>query len=107
MTRVIAIRLEIPDDVEVRWEGSPDDSEPVPLPEWAAPAPLRPATTSVHPGPSRTPVGGVVCPVHRVPWRTVPAGVSKKTGRPYSAFQVCPESGCDERPTDNARRPAV
>lgn len=106
MTRTITIRLEIPDGVAVRLEGPPDDSESMPLPEWAAPAPLRPATASVQPGPSKARVVGV-CPVHRLSWRTVPAGVSKKTGRPYSAFQVCPESGCDERPADSARRPAV
>ena len=106
MTRVITIKLEIPDDVEVRWEGSPDDGEPLPLQGWPAPAPFRPATADARSGPSRAPLGGV-CPVHRVPWRAVPAGVSKKTGRAYSAFQVCPESGCDERPADSARRPAV
>ena len=38
------------------------------------------------------------CPVHRVPWKTVPAGVSKKTGRKYDAFLACPERGCDQRP---------
>ena len=106
MTRVITIRLEIPDDAEVRWEGPPDDGEPLPLQGWSEPAPFRPATADVRPGPSVARAAGL-CPVHRVPWRTVPAGVSKKTGRPYSAFQVCPESGCDERPADSARRPAV
>ena len=106
MTRVITIRLEVPDDVSVRLEGPLDDSEPVPLPEWAAPAQLRPSTTNVQPASPKARAAGV-CPVHRLAWRTVPAGVSKKTGRPYSAFQVCPESGCDERPADSARRPAV
>ena len=38
------------------------------------------------------------CPVHRVPWKTVPAGVSKKTGKPYGAFFVCSVQGCEERP---------
>ena len=38
------------------------------------------------------------CPVHRVPWRMVPAGVSKKTGNAYKAFLACPERGCDQRP---------
>ena len=104
MTRVITIRLEVPDDVELRWEGQPDDGEPLPLPGWQAPAQLRPA--SVQPVPSKTLAAGV-CRIHRVPWRTVPAGVSRKTGRPYAAFEVCPESGCDERPPDSARRSAV
>ena len=106
MTRVITIRLEIPDDAELRWEGSPGDGEPFPLPGWEAPAQLRSSTTDVQPGPAKARPAGV-CPVHRVPWRTVPSGVSKKTGRPYAAFDVCPEPGCDERPPDNARRPAV
>lgn len=38
------------------------------------------------------------CPVHNVPWKTVPAGVSKKTGNPYDAFQACPTQGCTQRP---------
>lgn len=40
----------------------------------------------------------VVCPIHQVNWKTVPAGVSKSTGRPYNAFQACPVQGCKERP---------
>lgn len=43
------------------------------------------------------PQGGV-CPIHNVPWKVVPAGVSKKTGKPYDAFQACSVSGCDQRP---------
>lgn len=38
------------------------------------------------------------CPVHNAPWRTVPAGVSKTTGKPYDEFQACPERGCREKP---------
>ena len=38
------------------------------------------------------------CPVHRVPWKTVPAGTSRKTGKPYGAFLVCSVQGCEERP---------
>lgn len=37
------------------------------------------------------------CPKHGTA-KTVPAGVSKTTGRPYSAFVVCAERGCEERP---------
>jgi hypothetical protein len=54
--------------------------------------PVQPAAPYQFTGPSAS------CPVHRQPWRTVPAGVSKKTGKSYSAFLVCPESGCEERP---------
>jgi hypothetical protein len=38
------------------------------------------------------------CPIHNQPLKTVPAGVSKSTGRPYNAFEVCPERGCSYRP---------
>lgn len=38
------------------------------------------------------------CPVHSEPWRLVPAGVSKKTGKPYSEFWACPTVGCSSRP---------
>ena len=38
------------------------------------------------------------CPVHRALWKTVPAGTSKKTGKPYGAFLVCSVQGCEERP---------
>ena len=41
---------------------------------------------------------GPGCPIHNVPWKVVPAGVSKKTGKPYDAFQACSVSGCDQRP---------
>jgi hypothetical protein len=51
-------------------------------------------------------VGGTVepdyalgrCPVHGKPWKVVPAGVSKKTQKPYNAFYACSERGCNERP---------
>lgn len=38
-----------------------------------------------------------VCNVHRR-GKVVPAGVSKKTGKPYAAFWACPEQGCEIRP---------
>lgn len=56
-----------------------------PLPPVAAPRAAQAAPSGV-------------CPVHRQPWKTVPGGVSKKTGRPYDAFLACPERGCDQRP---------
>lgn len=40
----------------------------------------------------------MLCPVHNVEFKTVPAGVSKSTGRPYNAFLACPERGCNEKP---------
>lgn len=38
-----------------------------------------------------------VCPIHHKV-KTVPAGVSKKTGNSYDAFLACPEPGCDQKP---------
>ena len=38
------------------------------------------------------------CPQHGVEFVLKPAGVSKKTGKPYNAFQVCPTYGCNEKP---------
>jgi len=40
----------------------------------------------------------VVCKIHKVDFKLIPAGVSKKTGRPYPAFEVCPVEGCNEKP---------
>lgn len=36
-----------------------------------------------------------LCPVHRRS-KVQPAGVSKKSGKPYRAFWACTEPGCDE-----------
>ena len=38
------------------------------------------------------------CPVHDEPWKIVPAGISKSTGKPYNSFKACPVKGCTERP---------
>lgn len=37
------------------------------------------------------------CPKHGT-MRSIPAGVSKKTGKPYPAFYVCTEESCTYRP---------
>ena len=37
------------------------------------------------------------CPIHHGS-KVVPAGVSKKSGKPYQAFVVCSEPGCDQKP---------
>lgn len=39
--------------------------------------------------------GGWVCPTHKKV-KTVPAGVSARTGKPFNAFKACPENFCDE-----------
>lgn len=48
--------------------------------------------------PVRTTTTADVCPIHGTPWKVVPAGVSKKSGKPYDAFRACSTSGCDQRP---------
>lgn len=104
MTRLIKIEIEVPDGVEVRVGGPRDDavSEPLPAPWWA---PVEdeslPRVQTIPVGRNGTATGS--CPVHRVAWKTVPAGVSKRSGRPYAEFRACPEPGCDERPPINRR----
>jgi hypothetical protein len=102
VSRVITIRLEIPEGVEVRLDGGPpDEAEPLPLPEWAPPDAPEPAIRTIAAGRNGSATGS--CPVHRLPWRMVPAGISRKSGRPYGAFLACPEPGCDERPPVSRR----
>ena len=72
----------------------PFADEMIPLPDEAVPVPgdyqpHRTAAQNTSPG---------LCPVHRLPWKSVPAGVSKRTGKPYDSFASCPERGCDQRP---------
>jgi hypothetical protein len=98
MNRVITIRLEVPEGVEVHIGGGPPDdfgSEPLPPPGWAVPDEPEPSFRTI--GVGRNGSGGE-CPVHRVPWRTVPAGISRRTGRSFSSFVACSAPGCDERP---------
>jgi hypothetical protein len=58
------------------------------------PAPGLSALPPVHPAQNLSDV----CPIHNVPWKLVPAGISKKTGNEYSAFKACSTAGCDQRP---------
>jgi hypothetical protein len=44
------------------------------------------AVATVQPSPWR-------CPVHDRS-KIVPAGISKKSGKPYQSFAACPEDGC-------------
>ena len=43
------------------------------------------------------------CPVHG-PWRAVPAGISKNTGKPYPAFWACDQDQGEERCTNKPHR---
>lgn len=38
------------------------------------------------------------CQIHNQEFVLKPAGVSKRTGKPYSAFYACPTFGCTQRP---------
>lgn len=40
--------------------------------------------------------GTWTCPIHQR-GKIVPAGVSKRTGKPYNAFWACSEAGCNEK----------
>lgn len=59
--------------------------------------PQRPAGLQALP-PIQQPQSADVCPIHNTPWKVVPAGISKKTGKAYDAFRACSTSGCDQRP---------
>lgn len=65
---------------------APADPFPARLAELDDLPPVRPA-----------PLAGE-CPIHHVPWKVVPAGISKRTGKEYSSFMACPTQGCDQRP---------
>jgi len=41
------------------------------------------------------------CPDHHLPWKTVPAGISPRTGQPYNSFLTCPVQGCRQKPPRN------
>lgn len=42
------------------------------------------------------------CPECQSPIKTVPAGVSKKTGKPYDSFQCCSNRECGWKPAKKA-----
>lgn len=110
----ILIALEVPDGIGVsvtQVDGVAaahqvfgDDLEelgPIPTPP-NEPQAFRGAATqqpTMPAGPQFPPFGSSpMCPVHRQPWKTVPAGVSKRTGQPYDSFRSCPVKDCKERP---------
>ncbi len=72
----------------------PFADELIPLPD-AIPLPGDPVPFR---GMAQNAPQGAECPVHHVQWKEVPAGVSKKTGKPYTSFRVCSVQGCDQRP---------
>ena len=54
----------------------------------------RPAFRKPDPRPANTSQATPVCPVHGAS-KFVGSGVSKKTGKPYSAFYSCEDKNCD------------
>ena len=45
------------------------------------------------------------CPECGMLIKTVPAGISKKTGKPYTEFQVCSNSECSYKPPREFKKP--
>lgn len=54
-----------------------------------------PTTGSVYAGQPTTQAEWL-CPIHGIS-KVVPAGISKRTGRPYAAFYACDVSGCTQK----------
>jgi hypothetical protein len=73
----------------------PFAEELIPLPDGAQALPqdIQPFRGAAH-----APAASSICPVHREPWKLVPAGVSKASGKAYTAFLACPVRGCTQRP---------
>lgn len=66
------------------------------VPEGAALHVGQSASTNGPPLTAIESESGWVCPEHGGA-RVVPAGVSKKTGKPYSAFRVCVRQECEQK----------
>lgn len=45
------------------------------------------------------------CEVHQVDMKLVPAGTSRRTGKPYNAFYACTVAGCNWKPGQNPSYP--
>ncbi len=86
---------------------APTPAAAPPMTELPPPMPQRPAAPAQdeppHPagvGPGQFPPAGVsvgTCSQGH-PWKTVPGGVSKRTGAAYVAFTVCDDRDHGERP---------
>jgi len=89
------VRINGPKGVGVPAQPEAFQDELVPLPP--EPGQYRPIATIGRPVAAPAATNGL-CPIHGEPWRVVPPGVSKKTGKPYAEFRACPEPGCSARP---------
>ena len=48
-----------------------------------------------------------LCPVCNSPVKTVLAGISRKTGKPYDTFQVCSNNECNWKPPKQVKAPTT
>ena len=79
--------------------GLPTAEPPLPTPPPDLPiTPIMQPLPPVQAAPFQFTGPSASCPVHHVAWRTVPAGVSKRTGQAYAAVLACPERGCTQKP---------
>jgi hypothetical protein len=62
-----------------------------PAPEWTPPAPAAPPAAAASDSPWDVPAPAAPAPMcdHGQAMKLVPAGVSKKTGKPYPGFYAC------------------
>ncbi len=108
MTRIV--RCHYCDGTGLTLDTAQEAPTPVaapPMTELPPPMPQRPTAPAQdeppHPagvGPGQFPPAGVsvgTCSQGH-PWKTVPAGVSKRTGKSYDAFTVCDDRDHGERP---------
>jgi hypothetical protein len=75
-----------------------NEEPPLPTPPNLPVTPIMQPLPPVQAAPFQFTGPSASCPTHHVPWKTVPAGTSKRTGQAYSAFLACPEMGCKQRP---------
>jgi hypothetical protein len=85
----VIITIDLPDGTDVRF----GDSDVPPGPEIPEAAMVVPATPAFVPQQVIPPRVNPTCPQHHTS-KFVPAGTSKRTGKPYAAFWGCTERDC-------------
>lgn len=83
---------------DIHGPSYPEGPLPTPPPNLPVTPIMQPLPPVSAPFQFTAPTPTTACPVHHQPWKTVPAGVSKRTGNAYAAFQACPERDCNQRP---------
>jgi hypothetical protein len=71
----------------------PPSFEELPPDDWA-----DPLAAKIEAIPERIGGDGGVCPDHGLAWDVVPGGISKRTGKKYTAFWHCPSFNCKQKP---------